>query len=305
MATTYIDQFYVMDPANPPAAGTLLDPVQLEITDRNNDDWLSTGARDRIDGQKINQVWVNDTITVTGLNGVTHTITGVTFYLADGRAVFTPTDGSILHNASFVSSSYVTSATQTPVSSLGPPCFVAGTRILTPAGERPVEWLRPGDEVVTQDAGARPILWVGSRSVAGTGAGAPVRFAPGAVGNRRALLVSQQHRMLVTGWQAELHCGASEVLVAAKHLVNGTTIRLMPCATVSYHHLMLDAHHLLTAEGAASESFFPGDTILEGDRRLAAEIAAVSRALGPGNCPQRWQTARKVARGAELSCVAA
>lgn len=305
MATTYIDQFYIIDPANPPAAGTLLDPVQLSIVDRNDDNWLSTGARDRIDGQRINQVWVNDQVTVTGLNGVTKTITGVTFYLADGRAVFTPADGSILHNATFVTSSYVTSATQTPVSTLGPPCFVAGTRILTPEGEKPVEWLRAGDLVLTKDGGARPILWAGSRTVVGRGNCAPVRFAKGAIGNRRTLWLSQQHRVLLSGWKAELFCGAPEVLATAKHLLNGSSIRLEPRQSVSFHHLLLDAHHIIVSDGAETESFFPGDSILEAEPLLAAEIAAALEGRAMAMPRHAWQTARKVARATELRCIAA
>ena len=52
-------------------------------------------------------------------------------------------------------------------------------------------------------------------AVAGAGAGAPVLIPAGALGNTRDLLVSQQHRMLVTGWRAELMFGEPEVLVAA------------------------------------------------------------------------------------------
>ena len=302
---TYLDQFYVMDPGNPPAGGTALTPVKFSIVDSNNDNWLTSNGIDSIDGSTVNNVWVGDTINVRYPDGSTQTISGVTFYLADGRAVFTPTDGTVLEPATFLSSTWVNSSTQAPVSSLGPPCFVAGTMILTPNGEAPVETLREGDQVMTQNAGVQPILWAGRRVVLGRGVCAPVRFAKGAIGNDRELRVSQQHRILLSGWKAELYCGTDEILVAAKHLVNGGSIRLEPCTEVSYHHLLLRGHHILTSNGTATESFFPGDSLLDGDPRLSAQIAAAITRAGLPQRQSSWSTARKVASRSEGMCFAA
>lgn len=44
-------------------------------------------------------------------------------------------------------------------------CFAAGTRIATEDGAVPVEALRPGDRVRTQEGGLEPVIWVGSRQV--------------------------------------------------------------------------------------------------------------------------------------------
>lgn len=303
---TYYDQFFLMDPGNPPSAGTALSPTTLSITDHNNDGWITTNywARDSIDGTRVNAVWRGDTITVEKPNGVQYTITGDTFYLTDGRAVFTPSDGTILHNVTFVSATYVTQSTQAPVGDLGPQCFAAGTLIATPGGERAVETLRAGDLVLTRDGGAQPILWAGGREVRGDGSHAPVRFEAGALGNRRPLVVSQQHRMLIEGWRAELTCGVDEILIAAKHLVNGHTIRIMRTSSVRYVHLLLDAHHILTAEGVPSESLFPGNMILEESRALGSEIRA-AWARRHADPIENMVTARQVARGAELALLAA
>ena len=88
-------------------------------------------------------------------------------------------------------------------------------------------------------------------------------IAAGALGNTRPLRVSPQHRMLLQGWQAELLFDEAEVLVAAKLLVNDQTIRREeggPEANgmVTYHHMLFDAHEIVLAEGAPSESFHPG-----------------------------------------------
>ena len=300
----YTDQFYYIDPYSPPAAGSTMNPTQLTIQDRNGDSVIDTSHRDTINGVRVSSVYNGDQVTVMNGGGQQITITGVTFYLADGTKVFTPADGTKLHDATFVSSSWVPNSTQMNISQLGPPCFIAGTRIRTADGARPVERLRVGDRVETRDHGPQVVRWTGARTVPGTGCFAPIRFAPGAVGNDRPLLVSPQHRILLTGWRAELLFGEDEVLAAAKHLVNGTTIRPAPVAAVTYVHLMFDRHEIVTAEGAPSESFHPGDFILAGDGELRAEILGLFPELA-GRMPARsWETARTVLKAHEAQLMA-
>lgn len=89
-------------------------------------------------------------------------------------------------------------------------------------------------------------------------------------------MVSQQHRMLVTGWQAELLFGEDEVLVPAVHLLNDTTVRLQRGGAVQYHHLLLDRHAVIETNGAWSESFHPGAQALKDVARDAyAELIAL------------------------------
>jgi len=139
-------------------------------------------------------------------------------------------------------------------------CFTPGTRLLTPQGARTIETLRPGDLVITRDHGPQPIRWMGGRTVAGTGPCAPVRVAPSVPGaGSKGLLVSPQHRVLYTGYSAELLFGDGEVLIRAGDLVNGQTVRICPCPTISYLHLMFDRHEVIYAEGIATESFHAAD----------------------------------------------
>ncbi|MGH1330704.1 MAG: Hint domain-containing protein [Paracoccaceae bacterium] len=143
-------------------------------------------------------------------------------------------------------------------------CFARGTRILTPRGPVAIEALRPGDMVLTRDNGLQPIRWINSRRVAATGNFAPVHIAAGTMGNDSDLIVSPQHRMLLKGHRPELLFGQREVLAAAKHLVNGTTINTIEGGLVEYFHMMFDQHELIFAEGAITESFHPGDHSLRG-----------------------------------------
>jgi len=294
MPTTYSDQFFVIDPGNPPANGTALTVQVIEFVDGNDNGFINPGdIGDTANGVDVTSVWVDDTITVV-MDGVTQTITGVTFYLDGQPAIFTPTDGTVLSDATFVSATYVTTSTQVAVGSFGPPCFTLRTMIDTPDGLRAVEDIRPGDLVNTLDHGPQVVRWVGQRKVDASGDFAPIRIAPGALGNTRALMVSPQHRMLVSGWNVELLFGEESVLVAAKHLVNGHTVTVAPQSEVTYIHFLFDQHEVVIADGAPAESFFPGDFMLSRDIVLRAEMIDLFPELASGGVSHLPQTARRV-----------
>jgi len=141
---------------------------------------------------------------------------------------------------------------------LAPICFLRGTRIMTDRGEVAVEDLAPGDLVLTMDQGYRPLVWIGRTRREAVGRMAPVRIARGALGNHRDLWVSPQHRMLLRGWRARLHDGSDAAFAAAIHLVNDGSIRQVEGGRVEYFHIMCDRHQVIFAEGAATESFYPG-----------------------------------------------
>lgn len=180
-------------------------------------------------------------------------------------------------------------------------CFASGALIETEDGPRAVETIRPGDLVRTLDHGLQPVRWAGCRTMPGCGMMAPVEIGAGALGNTRDLVVSPQHRMLVSGWRAEMYFGESQVLVAAVHLVNGRDIRQMARAKVTYVHLAFDRHELILAEGIPSESLHLGAMALS---RLGPEARAEITAIFPElesqmsphraaarHCLRRWETA--------------
>ncbi len=139
-------------------------------------------------------------------------------------------------------------------------CFTPGARIATPRGARDIATLKVGDLVVTRDHGLQPIRWIEQRTVPATDRFAPIRIRPGVVtGQERDLLVSPQHRMLFQGYRAELLFGESEVLVAAKHLIDGKDVTQETGGNVTYIHMMFNEHEVVYAEGAATESFHPGE----------------------------------------------
>lgn len=300
MPTTYNDQFFVMDPGNPPAVGTALTVQNFDFIDQNDDGIIGTSNGDTFNGLTITRVWVGDTITVNIPGQGIVTITGVTFYVSGGPAVFTPTDGTVLEDATFISSTFVNSSTQIPVGSFGPPCFTRGTLIATPDGDVAVEDLCPGDMVLTLDHGPQPLLLVSRNVFPATGRNAPVQIQKGALGNDTDLLVSQQHRMLIGDWRAQMYFGVEQVLVAAKHLCNGDTIAIAPRDEIEYFHLLFDRHQIVWAAGIPSESYFPGHAANQADQETRAEIDRLFPDLGK-IAADAWVTARPVARQFEAS----
>lgn len=136
-------------------------------------------------------------------------------------------------------------------------CFARGTRIETATGFVAVEYLRDGMMIETMDNGLQPVRRVLSKRVDGRGALAPVEIAAGVLGNVRAVRVSPHHRMVMSGWRAELLTGEPEVLAAAADLVDGDRVQVVPVETVEYFHLLFDRHEIIFAEGAATESYHP------------------------------------------------
>lgn len=297
MPTSYTDQFFTMDPSSPPGTGSALNFVSHTLIDQNDDGDFDRFNNDSINGFDITSSYPGDTVTINvpGVGNVTYT--GITFYLSGAATVFTPTDGQVLQNGTFVSSTWVNGQGPLDVDDLGPPCFVAGTLIETDRGMTPIQDIQVGDLVRTLDHGLQPVRWCGSRNASALGKRAPIRFAAGAIGNTRELLVSPQHKILLSGWRAELFFGEAEVLVAAVHLVNADTIHRAPRRHVSYHHLMFDAHEIILAEGIPTESFFPGEYILQ-DADLLDEVSDLFPEMIGVVCSD-WDFARPVMPGRE------
>jgi hypothetical protein len=156
-------------------------------------------------------------------------------------------------------------------SDMGVICFTPDTMIDTPLGRRPVQDLRPGDWVSTQDDGAQKLLWVGGRRMTGARLLAmpslrPIRIRAGAFGLGRPdedLIVSPYHRMLVCGAAARALFNEPEVLVRACDLVNGGSVRIEERATEAHYiHLMFETHQVIRANGFETESFHPGAAAL-------------------------------------------
>ena len=134
---------------------------------------------------------------------------------------------------------------------MGAECFVAGTLIMTPSGERSIEQLAIGDAVSTV-SGTRRVIWIGRRrldlrSHPRPDQVQPVRIAAGAFGEdlpRRDLFLSPGHGVAQAG-----------ALIPVGLLANGETVTRMDWASVDYFHVEFEQHDVVFAEGLPAESY--------------------------------------------------
>ena len=185
-----------------------------------------------------------------------------------------------------------------------PVCFAQGTRIITRKGAIRIESLRVGDKVLTRDNGYKVIRWIGQSSVAAYGKFAPILFRPGALGNQTELLLSAEHRVLLTGSECELLTGETETLIAAKHLVNNTLIERRVGGLITYYHILFDQHEVVFANGVACESFYPNTMALQAlDKPSCDEVIALFPELHPMH-HEAPVAARKILRKHEAKLLA-
>ncbi len=208
-----------------------------------------------------------------------------------GNTLDVSEDGGVVDRFALVGQDY-TDASFT-LSDVGPtftittdaPCFCAGTLILTDRGERAVETLQPGDLVVTRRDGIdtlMPVRWVGQRRLhvarhPEPEQVAPIRILRDAVAPGipcRELRVSPDHAVFL-----------DDMLVQARQLVNGMTIRRdAACAVVTYHHVELDRHAVLIADGLACESYLDTGNRAQFDDPVAAPRDRLDYQDGRSGC---------------------
>lgn len=164
-------------------------------------------------------------------------------------------------------------------------CFTPGTRLRTDTGEVAIEDLGPGDRLLTRDSGPQAVLWTGHRRMSGARLFAmpdqrPIRLRRGALGVDRPeddLVVSPEHRVLVTGRAARELWGEAEVLVRAADLVGDRYITVDHSLRETWYiHLMLERHEVIWANGLEVETFHPGfmgfEHLSSGQRDLLLDL---------------------------------
>lgn len=133
--------------------------------------------------------------------------------------------------------------------------FTRGTHITMASGvQKPIEDLRVGDRVLTRNDGVQEVRWIGQSTVRATGDFAPIRIRTGTLNNDRDLIVSPDHRLFIYQRKDRLGAGRSELLVKARHLVNGDSVTVQDGGFVDYFELLFDTHQIIYAEGIAAES---------------------------------------------------
>ena len=141
--------------------------------------------------------------------------------------------------------------------------FLPETRLATSDGARSADSLRPGDSLLTRDAGFQPILWVGRiRIIAADAYGGllsadTVRVRPGGLGPGQPsnpIDLPPGHRALLAENTAALHFEEREVLVAARDLPFLERGATGPALETDLVQVLLPDHQVVLAEGAWCET---------------------------------------------------
>ena len=137
----------------------------------------------------------------------------------------------------------------------GSSCFLNGTKISTPSGDRLVQDLQIGDEVRTL-AGHKTIKWIGYNKFTKKKGRAwhdnvmPIRVARFAIADRtpdRDLYLSPLHCIFF-----------NEALIPVMYLINEASIAQgtpSDMSALEYYHIEFDTHEVIYAEGALVESY--------------------------------------------------
>ena len=148
------------------------------------------------------------------------------------------------------------------LNSMAPVCFSEGTLIETPHGEVRIEDLRP-DDVVISDRGELPILWMDQSEYEDPPAKwRPVLIRKNALGPGQPhsdLRVSPQHRLPLP-----LRPGCAPQLGPAVGFTGCRGIsKPKTSGGVRYHHILLEFHAMIRANGAWAETLLLGPMLLE------------------------------------------
>ena len=135
---------------------------------------------------------------------------------------------------------------------------------------------------------------------------APIEIAANTFGRHRRLRVSPLHRILVKNVHAELLFGSSEVLITARDLIDGHTVRQVEGGNVDYVHILFDQHQVVWSNGLLSESFLPGPQTKHCfEREIVAEICAIFPELDPDTGEGYGPTARPALKRHEARLLSA
>jgi hypothetical protein len=126
--------------------------------------------------------------------------------------------------------------------------MLAGTRIRTLEGTLPVEYLEPGDRIVTR-SGARRLVGVSVIVLADADL---IRIRASTLGHDRPdqdLLVLPAQPIVIRDWRAQALFGAAVAAIPAARLVDGEFIRREAQQDVRLYALQFDEDEVVFAEG--------------------------------------------------------
>lgn len=134
------------------------------------------------------------------------------------------------------------------------PGLAMGSKILTKAGERPVETLQAGDKVITRCHGFQTLRGIAMTTVH---SGIAVRLLANVIGKHEAATVSATTRFLIRGDMPQDLFGTPAVMVTAADLVDYENVCWVEQPRVQLLHLMFDACEIVQCGGLEVETLNP------------------------------------------------
>lgn len=126
--------------------------------------------------------------------------------------------------------------------------LVAGTVVLTLAGEIPVEHLTPGDRIITRGTGLATLRGLRSDEIDT----ALVRIRAGSLGHTRPerdTRIGAATPVLIRDWRAPALYGQPSAMVPAGRLADGEFVAREEVARVRLYTLDFDRPHVIYADG--------------------------------------------------------
>ena len=126
--------------------------------------------------------------------------------------------------------------------------IVAGSIIFTAEGEIPVEYLSPGDKVVTRDSGMVTLLDTFIHRIPAQA----VAIKAGSLGHTRPdhnVIIPAEQNILVRDWRAQSMFGKAQTIVQAGDLIDGEFITDLGARDLHLVHLTFDRQHVIYADG--------------------------------------------------------
>ena len=126
--------------------------------------------------------------------------------------------------------------------------IVAGSIIFTAEGEIPIEYLSPGDKVVTRDSGMVTLLDTFIHRIPAQA----VAIKAGSLGHTRPdhnVIIPAEQNILVRDWRAQSMFGKAQTIVQAGDLIDGEFITDLGARDLHLVHLTFDRQHVIYADG--------------------------------------------------------
>ena len=126
--------------------------------------------------------------------------------------------------------------------------LVSGTLLLTADGEIPVEYLSPGDKIITRNAGLVRLTAIQSYRTTDEA----VKIAAGSLGDTKPthhIIIPAAQLVLVRDWRARAMRGAAQAVMPAGCLIDDEFITSLGPREMTLVRLGFEAPHVVYADG--------------------------------------------------------